>query len=239
MSGGNGTGERPGDGDRILVAGATGKTGRRAIDHLAGRSVTVRAMTRAETNAPRLRERGADEVVVGDLLDPADAERAVAGVDAVLTCVGSTPLQVYLADDHVDGRGNRNLVAAADAGDPETFVMLSSLGTNPDPSSWQGRFFRLVVGPVVAAKAETERALRAADLRHTVFRPGLLLSYGPGGASIADAGAGLWGAVTRGYLAKLLAAATVTPAAADRTFEVAGNPLQRNAGLAIDWQLPG
>lgn len=239
MSGGTGSTTGSGDVDRILVAGATGKTGKRALGHLAGRSVAVRATTRAEANAGRLRERGADDVVVGDLLEPSVAERAVVGVDAVVTCVGSTPLQVHLADEHVDGRGNRNLIEAADAGDPDRFVMLSSLGTDPDPSSWQARFFRLVVGPVVRAKAETERALRSAALRHTVLRPGLLLSYGPGGAAVADAGAGLWGAVTRGYLAKLLVAATVTPAATGRTFEVAGNPLLGGVGVDVDWQLPG
>lgn len=224
--------------DRVLVAGASGKTGRRVLDHLANRAVTVRALTRSPATAERLRDRGADAVVVGDLLEPADAARAVADVDAVLTCVGSTPLQVHHADEHVDGRGNRNLLeAAVDAG-VSTVVMLSSLGTGEPPSSRQARFFRRVVGPVVAAKAEAERAIRESPVRHTIFRPGLLLSYGPGGATVAEAGTGRWGFVTREFVAKLLAAAPFTPAAADRTLEVARNPLQRGRGLAIDWQLP-
>lgn len=222
--------------ERILVAGATGKTGRRAIAHLAGSDPTVRAMTRSDPRADRLREHGADEVVIGDLLDPTDAERAVDDVDAVLTCVGSTPLQVHLADEHVDGLGNRHLIEASAAADVGAFVMQSSLGAGEEPSSFQGRFFRLIVGPVVAAKSEAEQSLREADLRHTIFRPGLLFSYGPGGASVAEAGAGLWGAVTRGYVAKLMTAAPFTPAAADTTFEVAGNPLQRDAGRDIEWR---
>lgn len=223
--------------DRVLVAGASGKTGRRVLDHLAGRSVTVRGLTRSAGPADRLRERGADEVV-GDLLEPGDAARAIADVDAVLTCVGSTPLQVYRADEHVDGRGNRNLLeAAVDAG-ASTVVMLSSLGTGEPPSSLQARFFRRIVGPVVAAKAETERAIRESPLRHTILRPGLLVSYGPGGATVAEAGTGRWGFVTRGHVAKLLAAGPFTPAAADRTLEVARNPFQRGRGLTVDWQLP-
>lgn len=224
--------------ETVLVAGATGKTGRRVLAHLADRRITVRALTRSAEKATILRQRGADEVAVGDLLDPADATEAVAGVDAVLTCVGSTPLAVYRADQHVDGRGNRNLLQAAEAADVSTFVMLSSLGTGETPSSWQARFFRRVVGPVVAAKAEAERAIRESSLRHTILRPALLLSYGPGGARVAESGTGLWGYVTRGHVARLLAAAPFMPAAADRTLEVARNPLQRGRGLAIDWQLP-
>lgn len=224
--------------ERLLVAGATGKTGRRVLGHLDGRPVAVRGLTRSATGAKRLRNRGADEVVVGDLFDPDDAARAVDGVDAVVSAVGSTPLAVHLADEHVDGKGNRNLLAAAEAADVSTFVMLSSLGTGDEPSSLQGRFFRRIVGPVVEAKAGAERAIRESALRHTIFRPGLLLSYGPSGSTVADVGAGLWGAVTRGTVARLLASAPFTPAAADRTFEVAGNPLQRDRGIAIDWRLP-
>lgn len=228
----------PADVDRVLVAGATGRTGRRVVSDLVDRPVTVRGLTRSQGAAARLRRRGADEVAVGDLLDPADAAAAVADVDAVLTCVGSTPLEVYRADEHVDGRGNRNLLGAAVDGDVSAFVMLSSLGTGTEPSSLQARLFRRAVGPVVAAKAETERALRDAPIRHTILRPGLLLSYGPAGARVAEAEAGLWGAVTRGTIAGLVAAAPFTTAAGNRTFEVAWNPLQRDLGLAIDWQLP-
>ena len=105
--------------ERILVAGATGKTGRDVLRHLAEAEadadvdLTVRGLTRSPDSEQTLRERGADEVVVGDLMDPGDARRAVDGIDAVLSCVGSTPLQVHLADRHVDGAGNVNLVNAA------------------------------------------------------------------------------------------------------------------------------
>ncbi len=224
--------------ERVLVAGATGKTGRRLVAHLADAPVAIRAMTRSRSKIPALESLGANEVTVGDLMDPDDAAHAVTDVDAVLTCVGSTPLQVYRSDEHVDGRGNRHLVEAAEAAAVSTVVMQSSLGACGDRGSLQARFFRRLVGPVVAAKSRAERAIRDAELRYTIFRPGLLLSYGPDGGTVAEAGTGLWGAVTRGYVAWLMAASLFTPAATDRTFEVAGNPLQRGAGTAIDWRLP-
>ncbi len=233
-----GSAESGRDVERVLVAGATGKTGRRVLAQFAHTDVAVRALTRSAEKRDRLERAGADDVVVGDLAVPADAERAVEGVDVVFTCVGSTPLQVYLADEHVDGTGNVNLVEAAVAADVDAFVMQSSLGVDGDRGSWMARFFATLLGPVVEAKTRAERALRDADLRHTIVRPGLLLSYGPSLGRVADAGTGLWGAVTRGEVARLMAAAPFTPAAANRTFEVAGNPLQRGAGLDVDWRTP-
>lgn len=225
------------DVERVLVAGASGKTGRRVLSQFTGTDVIVRALTRSADKRDHLERAGADEVVVGNLRDPADAERAVAGTDAVLTCVGSTPTQVYLADEHVDGTGNVNLVRAATAEGVEAFVMQSSLGVDGDRASWMARFFRTVVGPVVAAKTRAERAIRDSGLRYTIFRPGLLVSYGPGLGRVAEAGTGLWGIVTRGEVARLMAAAPFTPAAADRTFEVAANPLLTGS-VSIDWREP-
>ena len=230
--------EPDGDVERLLLAGASGKTGRRVLRRFEPTDVTVRALTRSAEKRDPLRRAGADEVVVGDLKNSIDAQRAVERVDAVLTCVGSTPLQVYLADEHVDGTGNVNLVEAAAAEGVETFVMQSSLGVDGDRGSWMARFFQTTVGPVVAAKTTAERAILESGLRYTIVRPGLLLSYGPGVSRVADAGAGLWGAVTRGEIARLMAAAPFTPDAANRTFEVAANPFQRGQGLAVDWREP-
>lgn len=226
------------DVDRVLVAGASGKTGRRVLSRFAHSDVTVRAITRSEEKRARLAKTGGDEVIVGDLRNANDAERAVEDVDAVITCVGSTPFQVYLADEHVDGTGNVNLVEAAVAEGVDSFVMQSSLGVDGDRNSWMARFFRTVVGPVVAAKTRAERAIRESGLRYTIFRPGLLLSYGPLAGRVAEAGTGLWGVVTRGEVARLMAAALFTTAAADRVFELAANPLQRGVGVPIDWRGP-
>lgn len=228
----------PGDVERILLAGASGKTGRRVLGRFADADVAVRALTRSVEKRRTLERAGADEVVVGDLQNAADARRAVDGVDAVLTCVGSTPLQVHLADDHVDGTGNVNLVEAAVDEDVTAFVMLSSLGVDGDRNSWMARFFRTIIGPVIEAKTRAERAIRESGMRYTVFRPGLLVSYGPGVSRVAEAGTGLWGAVTRGEVARLIAAAPFTPAAANRTFEVAANPVQRGQGTSVEWREP-
>lgn len=225
-------------GATVLVAGASGGTGREILRLLDGRDPTVRALTRSEPTADRLRELGADEVAVADLLDgPPTA--AVAGVDVVISAVGSSPRDVLTADEFVDGAGTVALLeAAVDAG-AEAFVMESALGVGDDPTSALGRLFDATIGPIQAAKGRAEAALREADVRHTILRPGVLTNgRRTDDVTVAPPGRKLWGAVSRADVARLLAAAPYTGAAAHRTLEVVATPAHREVGLEIDWRLP-
>lgn len=233
--------------ETVLLAGASGGTGRETLARLADTGHRVRALTRSDAKAGRLEQAGADEVVVGDLLDRTDAEHAVEGADAVVTCVGSTPVEVLRrasgGGELVDGEGNANLVEAAARAGVERFVMQSSLGVGDDRASLMAWSFRLLVGPAVRAKTRAERALRESGLTYTVLRPGVLTDRGATGAvQVADAPAGLWGVVSRADVARLLVAALHTPDAADRTLEVVWNPLLSDRattdGADIDWQHP-
>jgi uncharacterized protein YbjT (DUF2867 family) len=67
----------------ITVTGATGMTGRHVIAGLLDAGLPVRALLHSPASAGRL-PRGVDDVVAGDMLVPADAERAIAGADAVV-----------------------------------------------------------------------------------------------------------------------------------------------------------
>ncbi|WP_152041264.1 SDR family oxidoreductase [Salinigranum salinum] len=222
---------------RVLVAGASGGTGRAVLRLLAPRPVTVRALTRSASKTDRLESLGADEVLVGDLFDPDDAKNAATDVDVVLSAVGSTLRDLH-GGEFVDGVGAQNLVSAAAAADVRAFVMESALGVGDDPASLLATAFDAVIGPIQRAKADTEAALRAADLEHTILRPGVLTD-GPrtDTVQVAEPGAKLWGTVSRADVARLMAAAPWTPTATDRTFEVVDNPLLRRREdlLTIDW----
>ena len=226
--------------DVVFVVGASGGTGREVLQSLGGREPTVRALTRSAGKREQLRAVGADEVVVEDLLDPADLGGALEDVDVVLSAVGSGVTAVLSSGPFADGAGTIALLEAAVEAGVDAFVMESALGVGDEPASAMATVFDLCIGPVQRAKADAEAAIREAPVRHTILRPGVLT----GGArtddvTVADPGAKLWGFVPRADVARLMTAAPVTPTAADRTLEVVATPSFRDRGLGIDWGVPG
>lgn len=230
----------PRDVETVFVAGASGGTGRALLALLGPRVETVRALTRSPGKRSSLREAGADEVVVDDLLDPGDLAGPLEGVDVVLSAVGSGPGAVFGSGRLVDGEGTVNLLEAAVDSGVEAFVMESALGVGEGPRSVMGAAFDLLIRPVQEAKAEAEAAIREAPVRHIVLRPGILTNGArTDDVAVAERGARLWGTVSRRDVARLMAAAPVTPAAADRTFEAVSRPPFRERRVAVDWRLPG
>ena len=223
----------------ILVAGATGSTGREILRLARSRVDTVRVLTRSPDAATALQTAGADEVFVDDLLAPDDLSAAVADVDAVLSAVGTAPTALRSGPPFVDGAGNRALVsAAADAG-VDSFVMESAIGVGPEPSSPLATAFNAFIGPIQEAKATAESALQDAEIRHTILRPGVLANGSRTDlVTAADPGAKLWGAISRADVARLMLSAPVTPGAGDRTFEVVSTPRFPSRDAGVGWMMP-
>ena len=225
--------------ETVLVAGASGDTGRELLRLLGPRVPTVRALTRSSEKRRSLRRDGADEVIVDDLLAPTALDSALDGLDVVVSAVGSEIGEVLGSRPFVDGAGVQELVDAAVAAGVEAFVMESAIGVGEEPASPLATGFDLFIGPIQTAKAETEAALRSSPLRHTIFRPGVLTN-GPrtDSVTVAEPGAKLYGTVSRADVARLLAAAPVTDGAANATCEVVGRPSFPDRAAAVDWQLP-
>ncbi len=227
------------DYDTVLVAGASGGTGREILRIAGPRVPTVRAMTRSPEKRASLLDAGADEVVVENLLSPADLPAAVEGVDAVLSAVGSSPTDMLGTGPLVDGEGTIALLEAAVEADVEAFVMESALGVGNAPASPLATAFDVFIGPIQNAKGAAEEAIREAPIRHTILRPGLLTNgRRTDDVTVAEPGSRLWGAVSRADVARPLVAAPITDGAADRTFEVVSTPSLRRRGERIDWRLP-
>jgi uncharacterized protein YbjT (DUF2867 family) len=226
--------------EAVLVAGATGGTGREVLRRADSRVETVRALTRSPDATVDLRTAGADEVVVDDLLDPHDLSAAVDGVDAVISAVGSAASTVRTGPPFVDGAGNRALLSAAVDAGVDAFVMESAIGVGPERASPLASAFDAFIGPLQEAKAEAEAAIRDAPVRHTILRPGVLTNGRRTGlVTAAEPGARLWGTVSRADVAWLMAAAPTTEGAADRTFEVVSTPSFPDRGVDVNWTLPG
>ena len=229
---------------RVLVAGATGKTGQHVVEALSETPFVVRAVTRDADAADSLRAQGVGEVVVGDLLDPDDAARAVADVDAVVSAVGAALRLEDIRGDLVDGTGLVNLIDAAADADVKRFVLTSSIGVG-DSKDGLPLSIRaiLTAGGVLSAKARSEERLKETSMDYTIVRPGALTdSPATGDVLVGEGGDSVCGSIPRTDVANVLVHALFTPETENRTFEIVSQPGLRdppNTLVDVEWgQIP-
>ena len=225
--------------ERVLVAGASGDTGRELLAVLRSADLTVRATTRSHVDVADLERLGADEVVVVNLFESADAVRAVEDCALVL-CVLGTPFgpRHLLGGKLVDRTGVINLVTAAVGADVSHFVFESAIGVG-NSSGRMALPGRLLVRATLNAKQDAETALRRSGLGYTIVRPGKLTDDPPTGeVLVGEGGDTLSGSIPRADVARVMAAAPFTPDARNRTFEVVSRNGLRGPPtnlVEVDW----
>ncbi len=143
------------------MAGASGRLGRLVVRRLKEEGHLVRALSR---RPGRVRDIRPEELVRGDLRDPASLVGSCAGTDAVISCVGAS-LQPSIRGDRasymaVDFQGNRNLLSAAETEGVERFVYVSVHAT-PELSGTE----------YVEAHERFATLLGGSSLRSVVVRP--------------------------------------------------------------------
>lgn len=136
-----------------LVTGATGGLGRRIVRQLCVQDTPVRAFVRLMSHYAELEHRGA-ELFIGDLTRDHDIEKAVQGVDYVISAHGGE-------SEPVNYRANVKLIDAAKAAGVQHFVFISVLGVDRGYED----------APVFKAKREVERYLEKSGLSYTILRP--------------------------------------------------------------------
>lgn len=149
----------------MLLCGGTGDLGHRIAVRLAAHGVEFRALVRAGSDAAALRALGA-HVVAGDLTDRASLDRALAGVQTVVTSANAMARLLEGRKDvsiaAVDHRGNENLVRGAVASGVERFLFVSMAGLTDEAARR---------APFAAAKRHTEQLLEASTMRSIIVRP--------------------------------------------------------------------
>lgn len=143
----------------ILVAGGTGMLGTQIVRLLRTRGLPVRVLSRNESRARDLLGDSV-EVVGGDVRDPSAAQRAVDGVQTIVSAVHGFAGPGATSPDAVDHLGNLNLINAARAAGTAHFILMSIQGA---ASNHPMELFRM--------KHRAEEALRASGLSWTILRP--------------------------------------------------------------------
>jgi uncharacterized protein YbjT (DUF2867 family) len=145
---------------KILVAGATGKTGSRVMIELAASDHEAIALVRESSDTDAL----PSDIKLrhGDLTDLQDD--VCDGCDVVIFAAGSGGGTGAEMTEKVDRDGAKRLVDLAVKADVTRFVMLSSVGADdPDPESKLAHYLE--------AKHDADEHLKASGLEYAIVRP--------------------------------------------------------------------
>ncbi len=193
---------------KVLVAGASGKTGRLVVEKLLAQQQEVRALVRREEAALELKALGA-ETVVADLTG--DVAHTLTGCEAVVFAAGAG---MSGDPEAVDYRGAVKLIEAAAAQGVSRFVMVSSLGT--------GYAERMpeMLKPYLGAKRKAEKVLEESSLDYTTVKPGGLTDAdGTGKVAVAET-LEQSGMISRVDVAEIVAEVLLNELALKTSFEV-------------------
>lgn len=185
---------------RILVAGATGKTGVRLVRELQTRGHRPIALVRGSSDTSAL-PAGIDQREA-DLTDlPQDI---AAGCDVVVFAAGSGGDTSDAMTDKIDRDGAKTLVDLSVRNGVRRFVMLSSIGAgNPDPDSDLAHYLQ--------AKHDADVYLQSAAIDYAILRPVALTNEEGSGAVLLGDSVDPTGVAARGDVARVLADAAEQP----------------------------
>jgi uncharacterized protein YbjT (DUF2867 family) len=217
-----------GSGAVVLVAGATGGTGKEVVKQAVAKGYKVRVLVRDEAKA-RTEFGNSVTYVVGNVREPATLPAAVKGAAYVVSALGSNSQRdPQNKPEFVDYGGVKSLVEASKAAGVKQFVLVSSMGVTDKENALNKMFDR-----ILEWKLKGEDFLRASGVPYTVVRPGGLRDE-PGGAKGVKSYQGdpkIRGQIPRADVARVCIEALGTKGAQGKTFEI----LSDDAATSVDW----
>ena len=201
---------------RVAIAGGHGQIALRLATVLSQRGDEAVALIRNPDHADDVRQAGAEPAVVDlEHASEDDVAQAIAGSDAVVFAAGAGPGSGAERKQTMDYGGSVKLIAAAKQAGVSRYVIVSSMGADPD--SRGGDTFCVYL----RAKGRADDAVRASGLDATVVRPGRLTNNaGTGRVNLGESVPR--GRVTRDDVAAVLAAVLDSPNTIGRTVDLIG-----------------
>ncbi|MDX2144848.1 MAG: SDR family oxidoreductase [Rhodospirillaceae bacterium] len=155
-------------GETVVVAGATGRTGKVVVELLKEQGVKVRAFSRNIEKAKA--EVQGVEWIAADVKDPASIKGIAKGADRMVIALGSNSFRdPNNKPELVDNKGVALLTDEAKAAGVKHIVLVSSAGvTKAKPG---GSDFEKIMYNVMSSKLEGENYLRKSGVGYTILRP--------------------------------------------------------------------
>lgn len=191
--------------EKILVAGATGTTGKKVVQLLnESENYQPIAMIRKDDQKSQFESNGI-KTVMGDLAK--DVSGTTKGIDKVIFAAGSGGKDVV----NVDQEGAKRLIDASKKEHIKKFVMLSSMGAdNP-----QGE-----IKEYLQAKQNADQYLDISGLTFTIVRPGSLTNEEGLGKIKLQKKLNEQGEIPRWDVARTLVKSLDTEVAKNQAFEI-------------------
>ena len=213
----------------VVVAGATGGTGRLVVKHLIAEGYEVRAMVRSLEKGKQVL--GEDIAMVqADVTEPSTLPPLLAGADFVISAIGVSGKGEARPED-VDYGGSVALIDASKSARIKKFIMVTSGGV-----TWWTHPINWFSGGVLKWKRKAELYLRVSGLTYVIVRPNGGLTDKPGNLNkiIFTQNDGFPSSISREDVAIVCVKALEHKEANNKTFEV------RNGGdglitSSVDW----
>ena len=205
---------------KVAIAGGHGQIALRLTKLLAERGDEVLSLIRNPDHEDDVREAGGEPVVCDlEQADVDDVAAAIDAADAVVSAAGAGPGSGEARKETMDRDGAVKLVEAAKAKGIDRYLIVSSMGADPDA---EGDGF----AAYQRAKGQADEAVQDSGLSYTVVRP-TSLTDDPGTGRV-EIGENLSRSeVPRDDVAAVLVACLDTPESAGKTFELTagGTPI--------------
>ncbi len=203
---------------KVLVAGATGKTGQWVVRRLQHYGIPVRVMVRSAEKAKIFG--GSVEIAVAHVQNESEVADALKGCDAVISALGSSSFFGEASPSEVDRDGVIRLADAAAAAGVKHFGLVSSIAV----TKWFHplNLFAGVLSMKHAAEEHIREIFSKNGRSYTIVRPGGLKDGEPLMHRLhVDQGDRLWnGWTNRSDVAELLVISLWNSKAGNKTFEV-------------------
>jgi uncharacterized protein YbjT (DUF2867 family) len=201
---------------RVAIAGGHGQIALRLAKALSRRGDGVVALIRNPDHADDVSQAGAEPAVVDlEHASEDDVAQAIVGCDAVVFAAGAGPGSGPKRKETMDYGGAVKLIAAAKQAGIRRYVIVSSMGANPDARGDD------TFSVYLRAKGRADDAVRASGLDATVVRPGGLTNEaGTGRVKLGESVSR--GQVPRDDVAAVLVAVLDSPSTIGRTVDLVG-----------------
>ncbi|MFT6783060.1 MAG: hypothetical protein ACJA1A_002999 [Saprospiraceae bacterium] len=203
--------------EKVLVAGATGTTGKKIVEILSkSENYQPIAMIRKEEQKRQFEDQGI-ETRYGDL--ESNIDHIADNMDKVIFAAGSGGKKVY----EVDQEGAKKMVDAGKRAKISKFVMLSSMGADkPEEASELKDYLK--------AKQNADDYLRASANPYSIVRPGALTDDAGTGKIKVSRSLANSGSISRDDVAKAMVFSLSNDIGLDASFEmVSGETLIQDA----------